>query len=211
MTTPKHRSAPGSSYFVTTKCWQGRTVFQVVENAQILIETLFHHRDKQDYLLHEFVVMPDHLHLLMTPNAATSLEKCVQLFKGGSSFRIRRARDLKMEIWQVSFYDWTIRDNEDWRAKVEYIRMNPVRAGLVGKPEEWKYSSAGAGFDLDSMPARYGTLASGAKAPIPARLTQGLKPLPPKESESGASDETEKAVEPENAGLGNLRGKVAKA
>jgi putative transposase len=203
MTTPKHRSAMGSCYFVTTKCWQGRTVFQVDENAQILMETVLHYRDNQDYLLHEFVVMPDHLHLLMTPSTTTSLEKCVQLIKGGSSFRIHKACGLKSEIWQVGFHDWTIRDLEDWRAKVEYIRMNPVRAGLVEKAEDWKYSSVGERFALDPMPVKYQALASGAKAQVSPSLTQGLKPLPPKESE--------KSRQPENAALGNLSGKAAEA
>jgi len=149
------------------------------------METLLHYRDNQDYLLHEFVVMPDHLHLLMTPSETTSLEKCVQLIKGGSSFRIHKARGLKMEIWQIGFHDWTIRDVDDWRVKIGYIRMNPVRAGLVERAEEWMYSSAGARFVVDPMPARYGALASGAKAQVSETITQGLKPLPPREAENG--------------------------
>jgi len=70
-------------------------------------------------------------HLLMTPGATTTLEKAVQLIKGGSSHEIHTQRGHGMEIWQVGFHDWTIRDCEDYRAKVGYIRMNPVRAHLV--------------------------------------------------------------------------------
>src|SRR5713101_3160981 len=99
MTTPKHRTAPGTSYFVTTKCWQGRAVFQVPENAEILISALFHYREKKAYLLHEFVVMPGHLHLLLTPDATNSLEKTMQLIKGGSSHQIHKERNQRMEIW----------------------------------------------------------------------------------------------------------------
>jgi hypothetical protein len=79
MSTPKHRTAPSTSYLITTKCWQGRSVFQVTENADILIEAIFHYRDSGAYLLHEFVVMPDHLHFVLAPSATTSLEKAVQL------------------------------------------------------------------------------------------------------------------------------------
>jgi putative transposase len=181
MTTPKHRSVPGTSYFVTTKCWQGRSVFQVPQNAEILIRTLFHYRGLGNYFLHEFVVMPDHLHLLLTPNATTSLEKAVQLIKGGSSHQIYKERNQRMEIWQEGFYDWTIRNANDWRTKAEYIRMNPVRAKLVESPEDWPYSSAAHQFTLDPMPSKYSQHSSGAKAQIAPPATPELKLRPPKE------------------------------
>jgi len=99
--------------------------------------------------------MPNHFHLLLTPSAATSLEKAVQLIKGGSSCAIHKQRGQKMLIWQEGFHDWTMRDADDWRSKVEYIRMNPVRAELVSKPEEWSYSSARGRVALDPVPERY--------------------------------------------------------
>ena len=181
MSTPQHRTAPGSSYFITTKCWQGRTVFQIPENAEILIEGLLRYRDRGVYLLHEFVIMPDHLHLMLTPSATTSLEKAIQLIKGGSSYQIRKARNHKMEVWQVGFHDWTIRDSNDWQTKVEYIHTNPVRAKLVQRPEAWPYSSANGKFSLDPIPGKFLQLSSGAKAQTTSLLTQGLKPMPPKE------------------------------
>jgi len=180
MATPRHRTAPGTSYFVTTKCWQARTVFQVPETAEILVRTLFHYRNRGDYLLHEFVVMPDHLHLLLTPNSTTSLEKAVQLIKGGSSHQIHKVRNQKMEIWQEGFYDWTIRDANDWQTKAEYIRMNPVRAKLVERPQDWPFSSANDQFTLDPIVSKYDQQASGAKAQTMSALTPGLKPRPPK-------------------------------
>jgi putative transposase len=153
-------------------------VFQVAENAQILVEAIFHYRDADAYLLHEFVIMPDHVHLLLTPGREVSLEKCVQLIKGGSSFKIHKARGQKMEIWQVGFHDWTVRDAEDWLAKVEYIRLNPVKARLVGRADEWEYSSANGQYRLDPVPDKFANVSSGAKAHSTANVvTQGLKPL----------------------------------
>jgi len=125
--------------------------------------------------------MPDHLHLLLTPSPTTSLEKAVQLIKGGSSHQIHKERSQKMEIWQEGFYDWTMRDADDWRTKVEYIRMNPVRAKLVQRPQDWPYSSATGQFILDPMPSKNEQQASGAKAQTMSALTPGLKPRPPKE------------------------------
>ena len=184
MSTPKHRTALGSSYFITTKCWQSRAIFQVPETAEILIETLLNYRDRKAYALHEFIVMPDHLHLLLTPSSTTSLEKSMQFIKGGSSHQIHKARKQKMEIWQVGFHDWTIRDSDDWQTKAEYIRTNSVRAKLVQRPEDWPYSSASGKFPLDPIPEKFLQLSSGAKAQTASPLSQGLKPLPPEEIRS---------------------------
>jgi putative transposase len=204
MSTPQHRTLPGSSYFVTTKCWRGRSVFQVPENAEILIESLMHYRDLHAYLLHEFVVMPDHVHLMLTPSSTTSLEKAIQLIKGGCSHRIHKQRNQKMEIWQVGFYDWTIRDYNDWQTKVEYVHQNPVRARLVEKPQDWPYSSADSSFTLDLMPDKFLKLSSGAKAQPAAALTPGLKPRPPKEHGSDARDQQDTSVRDGNISRAKL-------
>jgi putative transposase len=176
MATPKHRASPGWSYFVTTRCWQGRAVFQVAENVGLLLKTLFHYRDHGAYQLHEFVVMPNHIHLLLTPSDNTTLEKAIQLIKGGSSRQIRLSRGQELQIWQEGFHDWTVRDAEDWQAKVSYIRLNAVRAKLAVQPEQWPNSSASGRFVLDEMPARYRLISSGAKAPIIGSVTPGLQP-----------------------------------
>lgn len=214
MSTPAHRTAPGASYFVTTKCWQGRSLFQVAEVAEVLLSTLFHYRDSGAYLLHEFVIMPDHLHVMLTPNFQNSLEKAVQPIKGGSSHRIHKDRGNKMEIWQEGFHDWTIRDSGDWKAKAEYIHMNPVKARLCERPESWRYSSASRNYCLDSVPERYLNLASGAKAQCPDVLTPGLKPRPPRESETigNLSEHPSKSawVAPENPTANAVTAKVAK-
>ncbi|HEV2248458.1 MAG TPA: transposase [Terriglobia bacterium] len=159
-----HRTGPACTYFVTTKTWQNRALFKVPRVAEVVTNRLFDYRDRGTYLLHEFVVMPDHLHLLLTPGNTSSLEKAVMLVKGGSSHEIHRVRGHKMEIWQAGFHDWTVRDEADYYAKREYIWMNPVKAGLVERPEDWPFASAGGKFQLDPMPLRL-RMASGAEAP----------------------------------------------
>ena len=95
-----HRTVSGCTYFVTTKAWGNRSLFQVTETADIAVEIFLRHRDAGAYLLHEFVLMPDHLHLLLTPGRTTTLEKTVQLIKGGSSYEIHKRRGHRMEVWQ---------------------------------------------------------------------------------------------------------------
>ena len=150
-----HRVLPGSTYFITSSTWERRELFRVPEVADILVRRILACRDKDVYRLHEFVVMPNHFHLLMTPGETTTLEKAAQLIKGGSSHEIHVQRGHKMEIWQAGFHDWTIRDSEDYRAKVRYIRMNPVQARLVEKPEDWRFGSASGVFPMDLVPEKF--------------------------------------------------------
>ncbi len=69
-----------------------------------------------------------------------------------------------MEIWQVGFHDWTIRDGEDYGAKVRYIHLNPMEARLVERPEDWPFGSACGKHALDAAPEKFKARASGAKA-----------------------------------------------
>ena len=71
--------------------------------ARLFLEVLQHYRLQNKYLLHEFVLMPDHFHLLITPTE--TLERALQLIKGGFSFRARKELGFVREIWQMSFYD----------------------------------------------------------------------------------------------------------
>jgi putative transposase len=171
-----HRTQSGWTYFVTTKCAQGISTFQVKENADILIAKLLEYRDKEHYLLHEFVVMPNHLHLILTPSQTTSLEKAIQFIKGGSSHAIHTVRGTRNQIWQSGFHESRVRDLIDYKKKADYIRFNPVAAKLVEKPEDWSFGSASGSFRLDSIPQglKPQFLPSahvGAKAPTPKILS----------------------------------------
>jgi len=117
--------------------------------ARSLINTLYHYRGSA-YLLHEFVIMPDHIHVLITP--LTNLEKAVQFIKGGFSYRAKKELSSNLEVWQKGFSDHRIRDARDYAEHILYIRQNPVRAGLCEIEEEFPYSSAQDGFELDPAP-----------------------------------------------------------
>jgi putative transposase len=147
-----HRTSPGWTYFVTTKAWQNASVFHVQETAEIVVSKILEYRDRGSYLLHEFVLMPDHLHLILTPTVSVSLEKAIQLIKGGSSHEIHRVRGNKMQIWQSGFHESKVVDWADFKKKADYIHFNPVAAKLVESPENWQYSSASGKYQLDPIP-----------------------------------------------------------
>ena len=136
------------TFFITSVTAQRRILFQRDATGDLFVEVLLHYRSQGKYLLHEFVVMPDHFHALITPNHDVSLEKAVQFIKGGFSFRLKS----KFSVWQASFTNHRIRDEGDFERHREYIRMNPVRAGLVALAEDYRYSSRSGRFALDPMP-----------------------------------------------------------
>ncbi len=133
------------TFFVTTVTWQRLPIFRVQARAQLLIDVLLEYREQRKYLLHEFVVMPDHLHVLLTPSSGISVERAVQFIKGGFSYRMGKSE--KILVWQQSFTNHRIRDAEDHERHREYVRMNPVRAGLVGDAGAYLFSSVG--FPVD--------------------------------------------------------------
>ena len=140
----EHATNNAQTCFVTSKTWESRALFRSEPWARLFFQNLLAHRDS--YLLHEFVLMPDHFHLHLTPSVA--LERAVQFVKGGFSFRLKAHGP----VWQPSFSNHRIRNFEDYENHREYIRMNPVRAGLVGRPEKYPYSSAACTMRLDPVP-----------------------------------------------------------
>jgi hypothetical protein len=125
-------------------------------------------------LVHRHVVMPDHLHIILTPGESTTIEKSMQLIKGGSSHEIGQRPGPKFPVWQPGFTEHQIRDQRDFDEHVKYMDENPVKSNLAESVEKYNWGSAAGKFALDPWP-----VASGAKArSLTAVDTAGLKPRP---------------------------------
>lgn len=133
---------------VTASTWGRQGHFRNEPWVKLLIDTLYRYRGSA-YLLHEFVIMPDHLHVLITP--LTSLEKAVQFIKGGFSYRAKKELGSNIEVWQKGFQDHRIRDAADYDIHVAYIHGNPGREQLCEDGRDYPYSSARSGFELDGV------------------------------------------------------------
>lgn len=182
------------TYFVTSQTTERKPFFRHERWADLFFTVLEHYR--KAYLLHAFVLMPDHFHLLITP--AENLEKALQLIKGGFSYRAKRELNWSFGIWQAGFSDHRIRDFEDFSNHLSYIQQNPVRASLCGKPEEYRYSSASGLFPVERCPQRL-------KPPGGKVLTAGLKSRPSKDGKCDSSAPSE------TAGLKSNSSKVSEA
>ena len=157
----------GQTYFVTSNTAGRKPFFRHERWAQLFIQVLLGYRPER-FLLHGFVVMPDHFHVLMTPQE--SLEKAVQCIKGGFSFRAKKELSWIGEIWIAGFSDHRIRDDEDYEVHRQYITKNPVEAALAERGEEYAYCSANGRFELDAFlrglkPGSVGAASGGAEAP----------------------------------------------
>ncbi len=139
---------------MTSSTFDKRQLFQSPLYADLLLTVIGEKRDSGSTQIHEYVVMPDHLHLLLTPGSGLTLERVMQLIKGSYSFRIKRELGFSGEVWQTSFYDRRVRDRGEFDRFRQYIRMNPVRRRLVQAAEEYRFSSASPGFALDAAPQR---------------------------------------------------------
>jgi putative transposase len=135
------------TYFITANAVDKKNLLQSDRMASLLLQVLFHYRDQGHFLLHEFVIMPNHLHLLLTPRDS-KLEKCMQLIKGNFSYRAKKELSVMWSVWQGSYYDRRVRTQDEYNAHQHYIRQNPVVAGLCESPDGWPWSSATANDGL---------------------------------------------------------------
>jgi len=150
MTIPYRGTTRDGTYFITASNFEKQSLLQSDRMAGLFIEVLFHYQKQEKYRLHEYVIMPNHFHLLITPIPPITLEKSVQFIKGGFSYRAKRELSFVGEIWQTSFYDRRVRDAIEYAHFRHYIHMNPVRKGLAPRPEEFPFSSAST--TLDQVP-----------------------------------------------------------
>jgi putative transposase len=143
-----------NTFFVSTNIQGFRRLLQTERSASLLIEVLYHYRTQGQYRLHEFVIMPNHIHLILSPTSSVTIEKAMQLIKGGFSFRAKKAFGWKESVWHRGFNDRRLRDATEYANAVGYVLENPVKARLCSNPEGWPYSSASGKFELDEVPQR---------------------------------------------------------
>jgi putative transposase len=110
--------------------------------AALFIEVLRAYMRSGKITIHDFVIMPNHVHILMTVPGEMSIEKAMQLIKGSFSFRANKELGFRGEIWQRGYSDVRILDDKSFQQHREYIENNPVKAGLAMRPDEYPFGTA---------------------------------------------------------------------
>ena len=114
--------------------------------ARIVINELFKTAKDLGFRILCYCLMPDHLHVIVSPGETTlPLSKFLNIFKGRTTRVFKYKENLK-KIWQRSAFDHVIRTEENLKAVIEYIMNNPVRKGIVQKADEYPYSEW---FDIE--------------------------------------------------------------
>jgi putative transposase len=149
---PAHVIAGARTFFVTSSIAGKRNLLQSDRSAGLFVRVLYDYREQGKFRLHEFVVMPDHFHLLLTVDWNMTIERAIQFVKGGFAFRAGRELGFRAPVWQKGFSEVRILDAEAFDQVRKYIKDNPVARQLVAEATGFPYSSAQPGFQLDPAP-----------------------------------------------------------
>ena len=138
----------GGTYFFTLTL-RDRTSRVLVEHVDILRDAFRAARQRHPFEIDAIVVMPEHLHLVMTlsPNDA-GYDLRIRFIKGRFSRRVAQSRVAihrnergEYDLWQRRYWEHTIRDDQDLQRHVDYIHFNPVKHGHAVRAAAWPYSS----------------------------------------------------------------------
>ncbi|HEV2690509.1 MAG TPA: transposase [Bryobacteraceae bacterium] len=120
----------------------GPTFLRQPEVAQVVLASIHRSVEIGHYQLHSWVIMPNHVHLLLTPQVR--LSKLLGSMKGTTAKRANLLLDRSGQpFWQDESYDHAVRNGEEFRRIRRYIENNPVNACLVARPEDYQWCSAG--------------------------------------------------------------------
>lgn len=143
----RHYFEENGCYFVTTTTEGRERVFANQDHAFILWNVINNVRARQGFRLLAFVIMPEHLHLLLMPGPNGPPSLTMREIKKGSARLINKRQGREGKVWMNEYYEYTIRDEKDLLEKVNYIHNNPVKRGLVQEPENYPFRSANPSFE----------------------------------------------------------------
>jgi putative transposase len=132
----------GHLHFITTSCYRRRALLASARHRDLFLEILEQTRRRYEFVVAGYVVMPEHVHLLISESEEANPSVLMQVLKQ----RFARAvlRDGRLEerhIWQRRFYDFVVWSEDKRVEKLRYMHRNPVKRGLVREPEQWAWSS----------------------------------------------------------------------
>jgi REP element-mobilizing transposase RayT len=136
-----HWQEPGRVYFITWRCREDHHLSPA--ERKIVLAALLHYNDGK-WKIYTAVILPDHVHALVQPlphpeGGAYDLAELMHSVKRFSVYQINKLRRTKGSLWQDERYDRIVRDEAEFLEKWNYIRNNPVKAGLAARPEDYPW------------------------------------------------------------------------
>jgi putative transposase len=139
MPKPKRYQHQRCLHFITFSCYRRMQLLRTAEAREIFERELERVRRWYGLFVTGYVVMPEHVHLLITEPERGELSVAIQMLKQITSRRLR-SKNLA-RFWQVRYYDFPVWSEKKRIEKLRYVHRNPVARGLVNRPEDWKWSS----------------------------------------------------------------------
>jgi putative transposase len=134
----KRYQTEGHEHFLTFSCHR-RLPYLNEDHARIVFEeTLESLRQKHRFYLFGYVLMPEHVHLLLTEPRHRPLATTLSVLKGETSKLLKGSR---LHLWQTRYYDFNVLSQQKRVEKLRYLHRNPVVRGLVTEPEDWPWGS----------------------------------------------------------------------
>jgi len=127
-------------FFVTVNLHRSVQAFDAPE-YRMMIDVMGGSRGRLGFMLCGYVLMPDHWHALTWTAYPLTISQAVHDVKKVAARRLHQLRGTRGPVWQYQFWDRFVRHQKEFAARFDYMHLNPVRKGLVGKPQEWRWSS----------------------------------------------------------------------
>jgi putative transposase len=127
-------------FFITSRISRKRKFLSTAE-LNCLAQVIAERRSKHGFLITAWVFLPDHWHAILYPPSPLTISDAMEAIKVSSTRRMNRMRGEPGVLWQGRFFDRALRTVKEYGETLEYIHWNPVKAGLVSRPELWPWSS----------------------------------------------------------------------
>ena len=137
----KRYQASGQTHCITFSCYRRRQLLTDSSAFRVFLEVLEATRVRFKLRIYAYVVMPEHVHRLLSEPDVATLAHAIHFLKLSSSKRIHRLNGAEGSFWQKRYYDFNVHSERKRIEKLKYIHRNPVRRGLCAKPEDWPWSS----------------------------------------------------------------------
>ncbi len=131
----------GEMHFITWSCYRRQPLLDPTARKDLLLTVLELMRERYGFAVIGYVVMPEHVHLLISEPLIGNPSKVIQAVKLGVSRRLAMKGDFSGQFWQRRFYDFNLWSQQKEVEKLKHTHRNPVVRGLVASPEDWRWSS----------------------------------------------------------------------
>jgi len=135
----KRYQKTNASHFITFSCYHRLPFLVTPESRDIFLTVLEETRARHEFYIFGYVVMPEHVHLLMSEPVKIPVATALQVLKQRVSRQLKPAEQL--HFWQTRYFDFNLSNGKKFDEKLHYMHQNPVVRGLSGKPEDWQWSS----------------------------------------------------------------------